>query len=80
MLANPGRDAQITLSDPVKFGESTLRTIDFSAADLGYPRARRTYKAITATFDRDFDGVWSLSASYTWSKSEGNIEGGIRIG
>ncbi|WP_292939170.1 MULTISPECIES: TonB-dependent receptor [unclassified Novosphingobium] len=77
VLANPGRDAQITLSDPVN-GETTLRTIDFSAADLGYPRARRTYKAITATFDRDFDGTWSLSASYTWSKSEGNIEGGIR--
>ena len=22
--------------------------------------------------------MWSLSGSYTWSKSEGNIEGGIR--
>ncbi|MCX7284427.1 MAG: carboxypeptidase regulatory-like domain-containing protein [Novosphingobium sp.] len=77
VLANPGRDATITLSDPVN-GESTLRTVDFSAAALGYPKARRTYKAITATFDRDFDGQWSLSASYTWSESKGNIEGGIR--
>lgn len=77
VLANPGRDATITLSDPVN-GESTLRTINFSAADLGYPRAKRTYKAITFTFDREFDGVWSLSGSYTWSKSQGNIEGGIR--
>lgn len=77
VLANPGRDASITLSDPIN-GESSLRTVNFSAADLGYPKARRTYKAITATFDRDFDGTWSLSASYTWSESKGNIEGGIR--
>lgn len=77
VLANPGRDATITLSDPIN-GENSLRTVNFSAADLGYPRAKRTYKAITATFDRDFDGVWSLSASYTWSESKGNIEGGIR--
>lgn len=77
VLANPGRDASITLSNPVN-GETTLRTVNFSAADLGYPRAKRTYKAVTFTFDREFDGVWSLSGSYTWSKSEGNIEGGIR--
>jgi Carboxypeptidase regulatory-like domain len=77
VLVNPGSDARITLSDPVN-GETALRTIDFTAADLGYPKAKRTYKAVTATFDRDFDGVWSLSGSYTWSKSEGNIEGGIR--
>lgn len=77
VLANPGRDATITLSNPVN-GETSLRTVDFTAAQLGYPKARRTYKAITATFDRDFDGKWSLSASYTWSESKGNIEGGIR--
>jgi Carboxypeptidase regulatory-like domain len=77
VLVNPGAPARITLSDPIN-GETTLRTVDFSAADLGYPKAKRTYKAVTATFDRDFDGVWSLSGSYTWSKSYGNIEGGIR--
>jgi len=77
VLVNPGAAAQITLSDTVN-GETELRTVDFSAADLGYPKAKRTYKAITATFDRDFDGVWSLNASYTWSKSKGNIEGGVR--
>jgi Carboxypeptidase regulatory-like domain len=77
VLVNPGAASRITLSDPIN-GETTLRTIDFSAADLGYPKARRTYKAVTLTFDREFDKVWGLSASYTWSKSEGNIEGGIR--
>jgi Carboxypeptidase regulatory-like domain len=77
VLSNPGSPATITLSDPIN-GETTLRTIDFTAAQLGYPKAERTYKSITATFDREFDGTWSLSANYTWSKSEGNIEGGIR--
>lgn len=77
VLVNPGASQTITLSDPVA-GETDLRTVDFTAAQLGYPKAKRTYKAITATFDRDFDGVWSLNASYTWSKSKGNIEGGVR--
>lgn len=77
VLNNPGSAATITLSDPIN-GEATLRTVDFTAADLGYPKARRTYKSITATIDRDFDGTWGASASYTWSKSKGNIEGGIR--
>ena len=77
VLANPGSGSLITLSDPLP-GETTLRTVDFSGADLGYPKAKRTYKSITATFDRDFDGKWGVSGSYTWSESKGNIEGGIR--
>ncbi|MEO0062969.1 MAG: hypothetical protein RLZZ08_1529, partial [Pseudomonadota bacterium] len=62
VLINPGDAATITLSDPVN-GESTLRTVNFSAADLGYPQAKRTYTALTATFERKFDGVWSLQGS-----------------
>jgi hypothetical protein len=77
VLSNPGADATITLSDPIN-GESSLRTINFTGAQLGYPKAKRVYKAVTATFDREFDGVWSVSASYTWSDLKGNIEGGIR--
>jgi hypothetical protein len=77
VLVNPGNAARITLSDAIG-GETTPRTIDFTAAQLGYPKARRTYKAVTVTFDREFDGVWSLAGSYTLSESKGNIEGGIR--
>lgn len=77
VLINPGSAMTITLSDPIN-GEATARTIAFSAADLGYVKAKRTYKALTATFDREFDGRWSLSASYTWSKTVGNIEGGVK--
>ncbi|WP_293874964.1 MULTISPECIES: carboxypeptidase regulatory-like domain-containing protein [unclassified Sphingomonas] len=77
VLANPGAASTITLSDPVN-GEATARTVDFTAAQLGYPQARRTYKAVTLTVDREFDGVWSFSGNYTFAKTIGNIEGGIR--
>ncbi|MXP26415.1 TonB-dependent receptor plug domain-containing protein [Altererythrobacter indicus] len=77
VLINPGDSATITLSDPLP-GETDLRTIDFTAEQLGYPAAKRTYKAITATFEREFDGVWSLQGSYTWSKLKGNTEGGVK--
>ncbi|WP_066555706.1 TonB-dependent receptor [Croceicoccus bisphenolivorans] len=77
VLVNPGAGATITLSDPID-GEDGLRTVDFSAEDLGYPKAKRTYKAITATFDRSFDGKWGAGANYTYSVLKGNIEGGIR--
>jgi hypothetical protein len=77
VLLNPGSAAQITLSDPIN-GEATARTVEFTAEQLGYPKARRTYKAITATFNRDFDGVWGLTANYTYAKNKGNIEGGVK--
>lgn len=77
VLINPGDAATITLSDPVN-GETELRTVEFSAEDLGYPAAKRTYKAITATFEREFDGVFSLAGSYTYSQTKGNIEGGVK--
>jgi hypothetical protein len=77
VLINPGSASRITLSDPIN-GETTLRTVDFSAADLGYPKARRTYKGMTFEAHREFDGVWSLDASYTYSKTIGNYEGGVK--
>ncbi len=77
VLVNPGAPSTITLSDPIN-GETDLRTIEFSAEDLGYPKAKRTYKAITFTFEREFDGKWTLQGSYTYSKNKGNIEGGVK--
>ncbi|USI72986.1 TonB-dependent receptor [Sphingomonas morindae] len=77
VLLNPGSDARITLSNPIA-GESGLRTVDFSAGDLGYPKAKRTYFGVTATLDRDWDGRFELHGSYVWSKNKGNIEGGVK--
>lgn len=77
VLINPGRDSVVTLSDLLP-GETTLRTINLSAAALTYPRAERQYDAATFQFDREFDGVWSLSGSYTWTRLRGNYEGGVK--
>lgn len=77
VLINPGRDSVVTLSDLLP-GDTQLRTITLSAAALTYPRAERKYDAVTLQFDREFDGVWSLSGSYTWTKLRGNYEGGVK--
>ncbi|WP_130327035.1 TonB-dependent receptor [Sphingomonas sp. BK036] len=70
VLINPGSDAEVTLLD----GTQTTLT----AAQLGYPKAKRTYRAMTFTFDREFDGKWSLAGSYTLAAGVGNYEGGVK--
>lgn len=77
VLVNPGNDSTITLSDVLP-GETERRTIDFTAEQLGYPKATRDYDAVTFQFEREFDGVWSLQGSYTWSRLYGNYEGAVK--
>ncbi|MBM7093120.1 hypothetical protein JTP67_32385, partial [Streptomyces sp. S12] len=36
---------------------------------------KRTYRALEFMLDRAWDDKWAFNASYTWSKSEGNVEG-----
>ncbi len=76
-IINPGSDQTITLNDLLP-GETEQRTIAFTAEQLGYPKAERLYQAVEFTFERAFDGVWSLNGSYTWSESEGNTEGYVQ--
>jgi len=73
-LLNPGSDVTVTLDGSALDGQE----VTLLASDLGLPKAERKYKAMTFTFDREFDGVWSLAANYTYSKNVGNIEGGVR--
>ncbi len=77
VLINPGRPAAITLSDPIN-GETSLRTVNFSAADLGYPKAQRFHRSMTFRATREFDGVWSIEGSYVYGKTYGNYEGGVK--
>lgn len=72
VIINPGQAATFALA-----GQDG-RQVTLSAADLTYPEARRTYDAVEFTFDRPFDGKWSLGGSYTWSASRGNSEGFVQ--
>nr|WP_246346833.1 carboxypeptidase regulatory-like domain-containing protein [Sphingomonas jinjuensis] len=73
-LLNPGKDVVVALDGSSLSGQF----VTLSAADIGLPKAVRKYKSMTFTFDREFDGKWSLSANYTLSANVGNIEGGVR--
>lgn len=77
VLVNPGAASEILLLDPLP-GETARRTVNFSAADLNYPEATRTYTALELSFERAFDGIWSLQGSWTISESTGNTEGYVK--
>ncbi|MEQ8936038.1 MAG: TonB-dependent receptor, partial [Amphiplicatus sp.] len=72
VIINPGQDAEIVLDG------LDGRTVTFTAEQLGYGDAERTYQAVEFTFERAFDGKWSLKGSYSWSESEGNSEGFVQ--
>jgi len=74
-LYNPGGDlkANVDLEDG-----NGLTQITIPAESLGFPKAERKYTALEFTFDRAWDGVWSLQGSYVWSKNKGNTEGYVK--
>lgn len=77
VFLNPGNEATFLAfaSDtPGLNGE----TLTFTADELGYPEATRTYDAVQLTFERPWDGSWLFGGSYTWSESKGNSEGFVQ--
>jgi hypothetical protein len=70
-IVNVGKDVVVQVAG----GPLAGQTITITAAENGYPKAKRTYDALDFVFDRPWDGHWSLGGSYTWSKSKGNSEG-----
>ena len=76
-IINPGMAQTIVLSDPLP-GETAVRTINFTAEQLRYPKVDRQYIALQMQFDRAFDGKWALNGSYTLSESKGNYEGYVK--
>lgn len=76
VINNPG--SPITVNLLANGYDINNRTVSFTAAQLGYGKAKRTYDAVTFSFDRASNGRYSLGGSYTWSKSKGNIEGGVQ--
>ncbi len=52
-----------------------LTLVKFSAADLGFPKAERTYKALDFFAEHPLRNGWYGRVNYTWSRSKGNTEG-----
>jgi hypothetical protein len=75
VLTNPGTD--LVYFDDFN-GDGVNERIELSAAELGYPEATRDFTSVELEADRSWDGKWSLNASYTYSKSEGNTEGLVK--
>jgi hypothetical protein len=72
-LYNPGEDLDIALDVD---GDGTPDNIHVDGSALG-PKAKRYYKAVTLSADKATD-KWYVSASYTWSKLNGNYEGLVK--
>lgn len=71
-LINPGQD--VTLSLDVK-GDGNRALYTIPAKYFGLDEYTREYKGLELTFERPWDGRWSLRGSYVLSKSEGTGEG-----
>ncbi|MEJ7807297.1 MAG: hypothetical protein WKG03_15415, partial [Telluria sp.] len=50
-------------------------TVNLSAADLGFGKAKRTYAAIDLFAEHPMRNGWYGKVNYTWSRSRGNTEG-----
>jgi hypothetical protein len=72
-LYNPGEDATFMIDID---NNGTLETVNLTADQLG-PKAKRTYKALEFFVEGNWDKFF-LQGSYTWSKSYGNTEGGVK--
>jgi len=72
-LYNPGRDSTFKMDIN---GDGTLEEVKLTADQLG-PDAKRTYTAVEVFFETSWDRAF-LQGSYTWSKSRGNTEGGVK--
>ena len=40
-----------------------------------FPKAKRTYHAVTVSFTKNFSDLWQAQVSYTWSRLTGNYDG-----
>jgi len=76
VLGNPGMDMRVW-SD-TDCDEIDDAWVNFTADELVYDRAVRTYNAVDLNLTKQWDGKWYLSANYTWSHSYGNSEGLVK--
>ncbi len=71
VLTNPGQNMRVWLPEFEQYA-------NLSADLLNYPESERRYNALNLVFDKKWDGLWAVNASYTWAQSYGNNEGYVR--
>ena len=72
-MFNPGEDA---VFETDLYGDGNIVTNTIPGARLS-PQAKRTYSALEFFFDGNWDRLF-LQGSYTYAKSKGNTEGGVK--
>lgn len=72
-LFNPGEDSVVQADFD---GDGDVETVNIPGEDLGVA-AKRTYTALEFFVQGNWDKFF-LQGSYTWAKSIGNTEGGVR--
>jgi hypothetical protein len=77
VLTNPGTDINVwyDVNEDGELSQSEFLTL--RAAALGFEKPAQEYTALTLTADKTWDRVWSLNASYVWSKLSGNTFGNL---
>ena len=73
-LFNPGEDNEFM----VDYGTGVLTSVKLSAADLGYPKVKRTYAALDLFAEHPLRNGWYGKINYTLSRNKGNTEGQTR--
>lgn len=76
VLINPGKDVTRALDLNAADGKNEMTLVTIPNSYLGnLPEYKREYKGITFQAERRRADGWTMSASYTWSHSYGNMEG-----
>jgi outer membrane receptor protein involved in Fe transport len=81
-IYNPGEDVTVWIDgndangSPVVTGKGQMA--HFSAAEIGEPKAKRTYAALDLFLEHPTRNGWYGKVNYTWSRSKGNMEGQTR--
>jgi hypothetical protein len=81
-IYNPGRDVTVWIDgndaegNPVVTGKGQMA--HFTAAEIGEPKAKRTYAAVDVFMEHPLRNGWFGRVNYTLSRNSGNMEGQTR--
>ncbi|MBY0573869.1 MAG: TonB-dependent receptor, partial [Undibacterium sp.] len=79
MVINTGIDNDVWI-DPTGTGKGEFVKAHLTAAELGYPKVKRTYTALNFFLEHPFRDGWYAKVNYTLSRNMGNTEGQAQDG